>query len=91
MDAKKLDSVQRTGMRMILGEKWDCLSAAMSSRLEWRTPVNRRRMMTMIVLRRCLSERCPTYLRNLLRTNEDLGQRSMRRNKNLYLPVPKSN
>ena len=91
VDARKLDSVQRRGMRMILDEKWDCSSAAMRSRLGWMTPVNRRRMMRMIVLRRCLSGRCPTYLRNLLRTNEDLGRRSTRRNKNLYLPVPKSN
>ena len=27
----------------------------------------------------------------LLQTNEDLGRRSLRRNKNLYLPIPKSN
>ena len=75
---------------MILDEKWDCSSAAMRSRLGWMTPVNRRRMMRMIVLR-CLSGSCPTYPRNLLRTNEDLGQHSTRRNKNLYLPAPKSN
>ena len=91
MDARKLDSVQRRGMRMILDGKWDCSSAAMRSRLGWMTPVNRKRMMRMIVMRRCLSGRCPTYLRNLLRTNEDLGRHSTRRNKNLYLPVPKSN
>ena len=33
VDARKLGSVQRRGMRMILGEKWDCSSAAMRSRL----------------------------------------------------------
>ena len=90
VDARKLDSVQRRGMRMILDGKWDCSSAAMRSRLGWMTPVNRR-MMRMILMRRCLSGRCPTYLRNLLGTNEDLGRHSTRRNKNLYLPVPKSN
>ena len=33
VDARKLDSVQRRGMRMILSEKWDCSPAAMRSRL----------------------------------------------------------
>ena len=30
-------------------------------------------MMRMILLRRYWSPKCPTYLRNLLRTNEELG------------------
>ena len=91
VDARKLDNIQRRGMRMILGEKWDCSSAAMRSRLGWMTPEKRQKMLRMIVLRRCLRGECPTYLRKLLQTNEDLGRRSLRRNKNLYLPIPKSN
>ena len=38
MDTRKLDSIQRKGIRRILGEKWDCSSAAMRSRLGWMTP-----------------------------------------------------
>ena len=36
-------------------------------------------------------EDAPPTLEIYLGLNEDLGRRSTRRNKNLYLPVPKSN
>ena len=87
----KLDKIQERVMRLILSESWDCPLVSMKSRLGWMTPRNRREMMRMILLRRYLSGRCPTYLRNLLRTNEELGHNcSARRNKNLYLLTPKS-
>ena len=87
----KLDKIQERVMRLILSVSWDCPSVSMRSSLGWMTPRNRREMMRMIFLRRYLSGRCPTYLRNVLRTNEELGHNcSARRSKNLYLLTPKS-
>ena len=49
LDAKKLDCIQKSGMRLILGESRDCPSASMRFMLGWMIPRNRKRMMRMIV------------------------------------------
>ena len=41
-DAKKLNNIQRRGMRLILNESYECSSSSMRERLDWIPPSDRR-------------------------------------------------
>lgn len=73
VDAKRVDGIQKWGMRWTLSERWDCLSVDIRSRLGRCTSTNRRRILMMIYLRRCLHGRCPGYLEGILFVYQTAG------------------
>ena len=85
-DATKLERIQKTGMWLILNEGWNCPSSVMISRLGWTSLASRRRMMRAAYIRRCMQRLGPGYMRNMLKTNEDMGVCSARHLKDIYLP-----
>ena len=90
-DATKLERVQKKGMRLILDEDYDCLSASMRSRMGWMTPHNRGRIHRAVYTRRCLRGMDPDYMKRMFVTNESLGLRSARRPSDLHLKPCKTN
>ena len=90
-DAKKLDSIQRRGMRLILNESYECSSSSMRERLGWMPPSDRRSMRRLLCIRRSLTGGCPRYLKKILLTNEEFGCRRTQGSDQLHLPYPKSN
>ena len=90
-DATKLERVQKKGIRLILDEDYDCLSASMRLRLGWMTLHSRRRMLRTMCTRRCLRGIGPNYMERMFATNESLGLRSARRPSDLHLKPCKTN
>ena len=83
-DATKLERIQKSGMRLILNERWNCRS---SNEIQaWTSLANQRRMMRAAYIRRCMQRLGLGYMRNLLKSNEDMGVRSARHLMGIYLP-----
>ena len=88
---KKLEGIQKRGMRWILQEKWDCPSDTMRKKLGWSSLANRRSILRLMTVKRCLSGRCPHYLKGLFVKKKDLGRRFTRQSENLHLPHHQTN
>ena len=90
-DEKKLEGIQKRGMRWILQEKWDCPSDTLRKKLGWSCLASRRNMLRLMAVKRCMSGRCPQYLKGFFVKNKDLGRRTTRQSENLHLPHHQTN
>ena len=68
-DVKKLEGILKRGMRQILQERWDCPSDTMRKKLGWSSLASKRNMLRLMTVKRCMSGRCPHYLKGFFVTN----------------------
>ena len=82
----KLERVQNYGMRLILSQPPRTPSDGLRKVMKWMPLKKRREMFRLILVQRCVTKQAPQCLREVFRTNGEVGYSGTRGCNKLFLP-----
>ena len=86
----KVETIQNRGMRYILNSPWSTTGTELREKLGWTTLSQRRNLLTLKTIHKCIHKRGPTYLHEKFIKQCDMGDSRTRGASKLYLHRPKT-
>ena len=86
----KVETIQNRGMRYILKSPWSTTGTELREKLGWTTLSQRRNLLTLKTIHKCIHKRGPTYLHEKFIKQSDMGNSRTRGASKLYLHRPRT-